>query len=111
MLLNHGNYYTQQQSSGAVFSRDMIVELDRRRKVTALLDFQEQMCRMMNNLNEKATSCEPDAAAVKTVCIDGDIDYVVLQSTLEGVPPLASFSTSVVENGYEKTFFLYRLRC
>ena len=108
VLLAHGNYYTQQQGSGAVFSRDMVIELDRRRKVTALLDFQEQICRMMNNLNEKATSCEPDADAVRTVCTEGGIDYVVLQSTLEGAIPLANFSTGVVENGYEKKFYLYR---
>lgn len=108
VLLGHGNYYTQQQGSGAVFSRAMVVELDRRRKISALLDFQEQICRMMNGLNEKATSCEPDATAVRAVCKDGGIDYVVLQSTLDGAAPLASFSTGVVENGYEKKFYLYR---
>ncbi len=108
ILLGHGNYYTQQQGSGAVFSRDMVVELDRRRKITALLDFQEQICRMMNNLSEKEASCEPDAEAVATVCEEGNIDYVVLQSTLEGRAPLSSFSTGIVENGYEKKFFLYR---
>ncbi len=108
VLLGHGNYYTQQQGSGAVFSRDMVVELDKRRKVSALLDFQEQICLMMNSLNEKATSCEPDVVAVKTVCTEGGIDYVVLQSTLEGAKPLASFSAGVVENGYEKQFYLYR---
>jgi len=108
VLLGHGNYYTQQQGSGAVFSRDMVVELDKRRKVTALLDFQEQICRMMNNLSEKQGSCEPDAEAVRTVCTEGGIDYVVLQSSLEGAKPLAEFSTGVVENGYEKKFFLYR---
>ena len=108
VLLGHGNYYTQQQGSGAVFSREMVVELDKRRKVSALLDFQEQICRMMNNLNEKATSCEPDAEAVRTVCSEGGIDYVVLQSQLEGAAPLANFSTGVVENGYEKKFYLYR---
>ena len=108
VLLGHANYYTQQQASGAVFSRDLVVELDKRRKVTGILDFQEQICRMMNGLNEKATSCEPDATAVRAVCTDGGIDYVVLQSTLEGAAPLASFSTGVVENGYEKKFYLYR---
>ena len=108
VLLGHGNYYTQQQASGAVFSRDMVVELDRRRKVTGILDFQEQICRMMNALSEKQGSCEPDSAAVKTVCDEGKIDYVVLQSSLENAKPLADFSTGVVENGYEKKFFLYR---
>ena len=108
VLLGHGNYYTQQQGSGAVFSRDMVVELDRRRKVTAILDFQEQICRMMNNLSEKQGSCEPDAEAVRTVCTEGGIDYVVLQSSLEGARQIADFSTGVVENGYEKKFFLYR---
>lgn len=107
VLLGHANYYTQQQGSGAVFSRDMIVELDRRRKLTALLDFQEQVCRMMNNLTEHQDSCEPDAAVVHTICVDGGIDYVVLQSRLEGVAPKADFSTGVVEDGYEKKFFLY----
>lgn len=110
VLLGHGNYYTQQQGSGAVFSREMTIELDRRRKVTALLDFQEQICRMMNNLSEKQSSCEPDVAAVRTVCTDGGIDYVVLQSGLEGAKSIASFATGVVENGYEKTFFLYRCK-
>jgi hypothetical protein len=108
VLLGHANYYTQQQGSGAVFSRDMIIEIDRRRKLTAMLDFQEQICRMMNNLSEKQNRCEPDAAVVRTICTEGGIDYVVLQSTLEGTKPLADYSTGVVENGYEKKFFLYR---
>lgn len=108
ILLGHGNYYTAQQGSGAVFSRDMVVELDQRRKLTALLDFQEQICRLMNGLNEKQTSCEPSREAVKEVCDEAKLDYVVLQSTLDGAKPLADFSTGVVENGYEKKFFLYR---
>lgn len=108
VLLGHGNYYTQQQGSGAVFSRAMVVELERRRKITGLLDFQEQLCRMMNNLSEKPGACEPDAAAVRDICQLGELDYVVLQSTLEGALPLANFSTGVFESGYEKKFFLYR---
>lgn len=108
ILLGHGNYYSPQQGSGAVFSRDMMIELERRRKLTALLEFQEQVCRLMNSLSEKQGVCEPDAQAVSTVCIDGGIDYVVLQSGLEGAAPIAELSTGVVENGYEKKFFLYR---
>jgi len=86
----------------------MMIKLDRRRRLTAILDFQEQLCRMMNGLSEKANSCEPDADAVRTLCVDGAVDYVVLQSTIEHTIPLASYSTGVVENGYEKKFFLYR---
>ena len=108
ILLGHGNYYTQEQGSGAVFSRDMVMELDRRRKMTALLDFQEQICRMMNGLNAKQASCEPTVDAVKELCSESRIDYVVLQSMLESTKPLANYSTGVVENGYEKKFFLYR---
>ena len=108
VLLGHGNYYTEQQASGAVFSRDMVIELDRRRKLTAVLDFQEEVCRMMNNLNEKAGTCEPDATALRSLCVDGGIDYVVLQSMVGGATAAATFSTGVVENGYEKRFFLYR---
>lgn len=108
ILLGHSNYYTAQQGSGAVFSRDMTIELDRRDKVTGLLDLQEQICRLMNNLNERQSSCEPDAATVREVCTSGGIDYVVLQSRLTGMMPLADLSTGVIENGYEKRFFLYR---
>jgi hypothetical protein len=108
LLLNHGNYYTGQQGSGAVFSRELTLELDKRRNITAILDFQEQICRLMNNLNQKQGSCEPDAVAVHTVCKEGGIDYMVLQTHLEGFAPIADFSTGVIENGYEKKFFLYR---
>ena len=108
VLLGHANYYTQQQGSGAVFSRAMIVEADKRRHVAAILDMQEQLCRVMNNLNNKANECEPDVEAFRTICIDGEVDYVVLQNTLEGARPTAEFSTGVVENGYEKKFYLYR---
>ena len=108
LLLGHANYYTDQQASGAVFSREMVVELQKRQKITATLDFQEQICRLMNSLNEKQGSCEPDVAAVRTVCVDGGIDYVVMQSLLAGPSPLAQYSTGVTENGYEKKFFLYR---
>ncbi len=86
----------------------MVLELDRRRKIAALLDFQEQICRMMNGLNEKQGACEPDVSAVSALCTEGGLDDVVLQSTLEGAKPTASFSTGVTENGYEKKFFLYR---
>ncbi len=108
VLLGRGNYYTQQQGSGAVFSRGMVLELERRRKLTALLDFQEQICRMMNSLNEKQDSCEPTVEAVQEVCTEAKIDYIVLQSTLEAKQALASYATGIVENGYEKKFFLYR---
>ena len=108
ILLGHGNYYTMQQGSGAVFSRDMVIELDRRRKLTALLDFQEQICRLMNNLSEKQGACEPTVEAVSELCSDAGLDYVVLQSMLESTKPLARYSTGVIENGFEKTFFLYR---
>ena len=108
VLLGHANYYTQQQGSGAVFSREMVVELDKRRSITQILDFQEQICRLMNTLNEKQGSCEPDVEAVRTVCTDGHVDFVVLQSLLAQTKPVASFSTGVHENGYEKRFFLYR---
>lgn len=108
IFLGHANYYTAQQGSGAVFSRAMVVELNDRRKITALLDFQEQICRLMNNLNEKATSCEPDVTATTSICTDGGVDYVVLQSSLENAKPVASYATGVLENGYEKKFYLYR---
>ena len=108
LLLGHANYYTQQQGSGAVFSRDMTIELDKRRKITGLLDLQEQVCRLMNNLNEEQSACEPDAEAVHTICEEGGIDYVVLQSRIEGNAPIADYDTGVVESGYEKKFFLYR---
>ena len=108
ILLGHANYYALQQGSGAVFSRDMIVELDKRRKIAGLIDMQEQICRVMNNLNGNAIACEPDADAARTICDDGGVDYVVLQNNLEGKVPLANLSTGVVENGYEKTFYLYR---
>ena len=108
LLLGHGNYYTAQQGSGAVFSRDMVLELDKRKKVTGILDFQEQICRLMNGLNETQASCEPSLDTVEEVCKASQIDYMVLQSTLEGAAPIAEFSTGVVENGYEKKFFLFR---
>ena len=108
ILMGHANYYTQQQGSGAVFSRAMIVELEKRRRIAGMLDMQEQICRVMNNLNAKANSCEPDVAATEAICVEGGVDYVVLQSTLEGAEPVARYATGVVENGYEKRFYLYR---
>jgi hypothetical protein len=108
VLLGHANYYAQQQGSGAVFSRDMIVELEKRKKIATAIEMQEQICRVMNLLNTSATSCEPDADAVRSICTEGKVDYVVIQSTVEGKTPLADFSTGVVENGYEKKFYLYR---
>ncbi len=108
VLLSHGNYYTQQQGSGAVFSKAMVFELNKRRKITAILDLQEQICRMMNNLTEKQDRCEPDSLAVSTVCIEGGIDYIVIQTRLENKEPVAEFSTAVFQNGYEKKFYLYR---
>ena len=108
ILLRHGNYYTQQQGSGAVFSREMVTELEKRNQLTANLQFQEQLCRMMNNLNEKQSSCEPDRVAISGICQDAGIDYMVLQSRLENTVPLAEMKTGVFENGFEKRFFLYR---
>jgi hypothetical protein len=108
VLLGHANYYTQQQGSGAVFSRPMTIELEKRSHIAALLELQEQICRMMNSLNNNEHSCEPDVAATKTICEEGNVDYVVLQSRIEGEKPVADYATGVTENGYEKRFFLYR---
>jgi len=108
VLLGHGNYYTPQQGSGAVFSRDMTIEFERRRRLTTVLELQEQVCRLMNNLSEKLSACEPDKQAFSEVCREGGIDYLVLQSRLEGVAPIGDLDTMTIENGYEKKFFLYR---
>lgn len=108
LLMHHANYYSPNQASGVLFNRKTALELDARSKLTGLLEFQETICRTMNALNRKATSCEPDLAVVKDICTQADhLSYVVMQSVLS-VAPAGELRTGFIEDNYEKTFYLYR---
>ncbi len=108
LMMRHANYYSPSQASGVLFNRRTAIELGERAKMIALLEFQESICRAMNNLNKSETSCEPDVEVVKNICDSAErLVFIVLQSALP-VRPAAELRTGFIEHDYEKTFYLYR---
>ena len=108
LMMRHANYYSPSQASGVLFNRRTAIELGERAKMIALLEFQESICRAMNNLNKSETSCEPDVEVVRDICDSAErLVFVVLQSALP-VRPAAELRTGFIEHDYEKTFYLYR---
>ncbi len=108
LTMHHANYYSPNQASGALFNRRTALELKKRRETTAPLEFQETVCRMMNSLNKKEASCEPDIEAIKDLCTSADnLSFVVLQSILP-MKLAGEFRTGFIEHDFEKTFYLYR---
>jgi hypothetical protein len=85
----------------------MTIELTRRRNALNILAFQEQLCGLMNNLNQRNDSCEPDVEAVKELCREaGNLDFIVLETGIEN-RWIAAWTWPVPVGGRRPYYYLY----
>ncbi|MDS4022595.1 MAG: hypothetical protein RKR03_19125 [Candidatus Competibacter sp.] len=84
LLLQRPNYYANFQAAGLVFNRATAMEYAKRDKVFEIMVFQEQLCGVLNLLNNNY-ACELDIEAVREVCQNSPkLDFLILQSELKG---------------------------
>lgn len=86
LVLRRPSYFNEAQGSGLLFNRDTAREVNSRRQVIEMLQFQSQICGLLDTFN-KNEKCELDASALKDACrmSGGQLQYLVLPHKVEGV--------------------------
>ena len=107
IMMQRRSYFSDTQRSGQVFSREMSIELTRRKEAIAPLAFQENLCKLINSLNNSNDSCEPDLDAIRGVCEDaGDLDFIILDTPIAN-KWIASWTWPVPVAGRRSYYYLY----
>jgi hypothetical protein len=110
IMMQRRSYYSDTQRSGQVFSREMAIELNRRKKVIAPLTFQEEVCKLINNLSNRNDSCEPDLETIREICRDArDLDFIVLETRIAN-HWVASWTWPVPVGGRRTYYYLYECK-
>ena len=110
IMMQRRSYYSDMQTAGQVFNRDMTMELARRREAIVPLMFQEQLCKLINSLNNSKDSCEPDLDAIRGVCQDAnDLDFIVLDTPIAN-QWVASWTWPVPVAGRRSHYYLYECK-
>jgi hypothetical protein len=110
VMMQRKSYFSDTQRSGQVFSREMALELTRRKDTLAVLSFQEQLCGLMNTLNRRNDSCEPDLNAIQEVCVNAtNLDFIVLETSISN-RWVASWTWPVPVGGRRPYYYLYECK-
>ena len=107
VMMLRRSYFSAAQQSGQMFNRETAIDLQKRWRLLALLDFQETVCTIMNNLNRRYDTCEPDFEVVQELCREApELGHIVLTTRIEG--KWAAFWTPPVEFGGRRPhYYLY----
>lgn len=107
IMMQRRSYFSDTQMAGQVFSRELAMEFSRRKSVMAPLGFQEELCKLMNNLNRRNDSCEPDLETIREICRDaGNLDFIVLETRIAH-QWMASWTLPVAVGGRRPYYYLY----
>jgi hypothetical protein len=110
IMMQRRSFFSDAQRSGQVFNREMALELTRRKNVLSALTFQEQLCGLMNNLNRRNDSCEPDLDTIRDLCRDArDLDFIVLETRIAN-HWVASWTWPVPVGGRRPYYYLYECK-
>lgn len=110
IMMQRRSYFSDTQMAGQVFSRGMALEFARRKKAIAVLELQENLCKLMNSLNRRYDSCEPDLDTVRQVCREaGDLDFMVLETRIAN-KWVASWTLPVAVGGRRPYYYLYECK-
>jgi len=112
LILHRPSYFQGLQQAGVLFSYGTALEANRRERITAPLDLQVNVCRIMNGLNKKDDACVVDLDVVGEVCREAklDLDYVVLTNSL-AVEPLGKWHVGAVDkNKKDVNYYIYACR-
>jgi hypothetical protein len=110
IMMQRRSYFSDTQMAGQVFSREMAMEFSRRKEAIAPLGFQEELCKLMNNLNRRNDSCEPDLETIREICRDaGNLDFIVLETRIAN-HWVASWTLPVAVGGRRPYYYLYECK-
>jgi hypothetical protein len=110
IMMQRRSYFSDTQRAGQVFNREMALELTRRKNALSPLSFQEDFCGLMNNLNRRNDSCEPDLDAIRDLCREArDLDFIVLETRVAN-RWAASWTWPVPVGGRRPYYYLYECK-
>jgi hypothetical protein len=110
IMMQRRSFFSDAQSSGQVFNREMALELTRRKKTLSALTFQVQFCELMNNLNGNNDSCEPNLQTVRDICQEArNLDFIVLETSIDH-KWVASWTWPVPVGGRRPYYYLYECK-
>lgn len=110
LILHRPSYFNGHQEAGMLFNRGNAKEAVLRQKNLSVLEFQQDICSVMDSLNQAPGSCRLDTSAVVDVCkqADGSLDYLVLNNSLDS-PALGSWHIiGGIKGDTQITYNLYR---
>jgi hypothetical protein len=107
IMMQRRSYFSDTQMAGQVFSREMAMEFARRKKAIAVLNVQKDLCNLMNGLNGRDDSCQPDLETIHQVCQNArDLDFIILETRI-GHKWVASWTLPVAVGGQRQYYYLY----
>lgn len=78
LLLQRPSYYSVDQAAGLLFNRDTALEMKRRSELFIPFEFQQVVCRILSDLNQREEPCEPPPELIKEVCDKHiNLDYMI----------------------------------
>ena len=96
------------QGTGVLFNRNTALEFDRRKSIVAVLETQQEICRMWAAaFSSKPDECSPDLESLQTTCREaGNLDFIIMQSGLKS-PVTAEWTFADPELQSDRQFRLY----
>lgn len=93
LILHRPSYFNGSQAAGMLFNRGNAKETILREKNLSILEFQQNICELMNGVDKNSGSCQLDMNAVAAICKNavGKLDYLVLNNKLN-INPLGSWA-------------------
>lgn len=88
-VLHRASYFSSAQAAGIVFNRSTAIEMARRQRAFAKLNFQESVCAVVNSLQASSEfdekDCLPTVEVVSEICqSEPQLGYLVFKFPLEG---------------------------
>jgi hypothetical protein len=107
VLMQRRSYMSAAQKAGQMFNRETAIELLMRRTALNVVEFQAEICLLVNAINRRQDACHPDLEAVATACREAPgLDYVVLENPI--AKEWVATWTPPVEIPYRRPhFYLY----
>lgn len=107
--LHRSNYYNLELMSGVLFNRGTAIHGRERHQKLGPLEFQRLVCEAFNSLTNENDRCIPGREVVQDVCAatNGDLDYIVLPSSVEGLKAVGRWDFSVTNTTKVIPHYIY----
>jgi hypothetical protein len=107
VLMQRRSYMSAAQKAGQMFNRETAIELVMRREALNIVEFQAELCLLVNAINKRNDACHPDLETVATACREAPgLDYVVLENKI-GTEWVATWTPPVEIPFRRPHYYLY----